>query len=78
MPQRKSRLLSETAELTYGIRMIIPKILRNTVGVVIVASRKYIDWLEVLHRYVSFISTVVAEITLISYMADMLPSLRGH
>ena len=78
MPQRKFRLLSETAELTYGIRMIIPKILRNTIGVVIVASRKYIDWLEVLHRYVPFISTVVAEITLISYMADMLPFLRGH
>nr|VWO97655.1 C6 zinc finger protein [Ganoderma boninense] len=34
--------------------MILPKFLRNTFGVVIVGTRKYIDWLEVLHRYAAF------------------------
>ncbi|KAI0371035.1 hypothetical protein BV20DRAFT_942709 [Pilatotrama ljubarskyi] len=34
--------------------MILPKLLRNTVGVVILTVRKYSDWLEVLHRYAAF------------------------
>ncbi|TBU64491.1 Mechanosensitive ion channel-domain-containing protein [Dichomitus squalens] len=37
-----------------AVAMITPRILRNTVGVVIVAARKYIDWLEVLYRYAAF------------------------
>ena len=53
------------AELTQGISMIIPRILRNTVGVVIVASRKYIDWLEVLHRYASLTSAAISGASLI-------------
>lgn len=34
-------------------RMILPKFLRNTFGVVVVGTRKYIDWIEVLHRFAS-------------------------
>ncbi|KAI1796400.1 Mechanosensitive ion channel-domain-containing protein [Ganoderma leucocontextum] len=34
--------------------MILPKFLRNTFGVVVVGTRKYIDWIEVLHRYAAF------------------------
>ncbi|KAI0785645.1 Mechanosensitive ion channel-domain-containing protein [Abortiporus biennis] len=33
--------------------MILPHIARNTVGVVAVGTRRYIDWLDVLHRYVA-------------------------
>ncbi|KAI0356297.1 hypothetical protein OH77DRAFT_1401686 [Trametes cingulata] len=36
--------------------MILPKLLRNTLGVVIMTVRKYCDWLEVLHRYAAFAS----------------------
>ncbi|KZT26735.1 hypothetical protein NEOLEDRAFT_1131748 [Neolentinus lepideus HHB14362 ss-1] len=32
---------------------ILPHIIRVTVGVVAVGSRRYIDWLDVLHRYVA-------------------------
>ncbi|TFK87099.1 hypothetical protein K466DRAFT_491520 [Polyporus arcularius HHB13444] len=34
--------------------MLLPGFLRNTVGVIIVAARKYIDWFEVLRRYAAF------------------------
>ncbi|KAI0779722.1 Mechanosensitive ion channel-domain-containing protein [Fomes fomentarius] len=34
--------------------MVLPHVLRNSIGVVIVAARKYIDWLDVLHRYGAF------------------------
>ncbi|KAI0331047.1 hypothetical protein GY45DRAFT_1322992 [Cubamyces sp. BRFM 1775] len=37
-----------------AVCMILPKLLRNTVGIVIVNSRKYIDWFEVLYRYAAF------------------------
>ncbi|KAI0081214.1 hypothetical protein K474DRAFT_1588143 [Panus rudis PR-1116 ss-1] len=33
--------------------MILPRIARYTLGVVAVGTRRYIDWLEVLHRYVA-------------------------
>lgn len=33
--------------------MILPSIARATVGIVAVTTRRYIDWLEVLHRYVA-------------------------
>ncbi|KAI0743906.1 Mechanosensitive ion channel-domain-containing protein [Daedaleopsis nitida] len=36
--------------------MILPHILRNTLGVVIVGIRKYMDWLDVLHRYAAFLA----------------------
>lgn len=32
--------------------MLLPRLARYTVGIVAVGSRRYIDWLEVLHRYV--------------------------
>lgn len=32
--------------------MILPHFARNTVGVVAVGARRYIDWLAVLYRYV--------------------------
>ncbi|RPD63790.1 hypothetical protein L227DRAFT_496301 [Lentinus tigrinus ALCF2SS1-6] len=34
--------------------MLLPGLLRNTIGVIIVAARKYIDWFEVLYRYGAF------------------------
>ncbi|KAI0633263.1 Mechanosensitive ion channel-domain-containing protein [Trametes polyzona] len=34
--------------------MVLPPVLRNTVGIVIVNARKYIEWFEVLHRYAAF------------------------
>ncbi|KAI0645507.1 Mechanosensitive ion channel-domain-containing protein [Trametes meyenii] len=34
--------------------MILPPLLRNTIGIVIVNARKYIEWLDVLHRYATF------------------------
>jgi small-conductance mechanosensitive channel len=33
---------------------ILPPLARKTVGLVAVGTRRYIDWLEVLHRYVAF------------------------
>ncbi|KAI0675104.1 Mechanosensitive ion channel-domain-containing protein [Trametes maxima] len=36
--------------------MILPPVLRNTIGIVIVNARKYIEWLDVLHRYATFAS----------------------
>lgn len=32
--------------------MIFPHVLRSTIGVVAVGSRRYIDWMDVLHRSV--------------------------
>ncbi|KAL4264733.1 Mechanosensitive ion channel protein [Pleurotus pulmonarius] len=32
---------------------IFPSVLRSTIGVVAVATRRYVDWMEVLHRYVA-------------------------
>lgn len=33
--------------------MILPRVARLTLGLVAVAARRYIDWLEALHRYVA-------------------------
>ncbi|KAI0344847.1 hypothetical protein BDW22DRAFT_1326420 [Trametopsis cervina] len=33
--------------------MLLPRLVRLTVGLVAVGTRRYIDWLEVLHRYVA-------------------------
>ncbi|CAL1707549.1 unnamed protein product [Somion occarium] len=35
--------------------MMLPRLARYTLGVVAVASRRYIDWLDVLHRYVALL-----------------------
>lgn len=32
--------------------MVLPRLARNTIGVVAVGSRKFIDWVAVLYRYV--------------------------
>ncbi|OSD01247.1 hypothetical protein PYCCODRAFT_1412753 [Trametes coccinea BRFM310] len=37
-----------------AICMLLPPLLRNTVGIIIVTTRKYIDWFEVLYRYAAF------------------------
>ena len=39
---------------------VLPSVLRHTVGLVAIASRRYIDWLEVLHRYVALSAWTVA------------------
>ncbi|KAI0305411.1 hypothetical protein B0F90DRAFT_1808688 [Multifurca ochricompacta] len=36
--------------------MLLPRIVRHTVGVVAVGARRYIDWLGALHRYVALFS----------------------
>ena len=42
-------------ELTSGrYRMMLPRVARYTVGVVAVGTRRYIDWLDVLHRYLEW------------------------
>ncbi|KAF9654005.1 hypothetical protein BDM02DRAFT_3086356 [Thelephora ganbajun] len=38
---------------------VFPSFLRRTIGLVAVDSRRYIDWLEVLHRYVSLTAWTV-------------------
>ncbi|THH18467.1 hypothetical protein EUX98_g8949, partial [Antrodiella citrinella] len=40
--------------------MILPHIGRYTLGVVAVASRRYIDWLEALHRYIAILGWMFA------------------
>ncbi|CDO72761.1 hypothetical protein BN946_scf184994.g14 [Trametes cinnabarina] len=37
-----------------AVCMILPPLLRNTLGIIIVTTRKYIDWFEVLYRYAAF------------------------
>lgn len=37
--------------LTVGSRRIFPAIIRATLGVVAIGTRRYIDWALVLHRY---------------------------
>lgn len=39
---------------------MLPSVLRHTVGLVAIGSRRYIDWLEVLHRYVALTAWTVA------------------
>ncbi|KAF7315647.1 Mechanosensitive ion channel protein [Mycena indigotica] len=36
-----------------AIAMIFPRIIRRTLGVIAVGTRRYLDWLQVLHRYVA-------------------------
>ncbi|KAF7792394.1 hypothetical protein EIP86_003431 [Pleurotus ostreatoroseus] len=40
--------------------MIMPRVARNSIGVVAVAARRYIDWLEALHRYVALFGWTLA------------------
>lgn len=39
---------------------MFPSFLRHTVGLVAIGSRRYIDWLDVLHRYVALTAWTVA------------------
>ena len=62
-------------------RRLLPHIAKHTVGVVAVGSRRYIDWLEALHRSVT-ISDSYGLLQFISrsstpISSDMLPSLLG-
>ncbi|PPQ98611.1 hypothetical protein CVT24_003944 [Panaeolus cyanescens] len=36
-----------------AVSRIVPSILRSTIGVVAVSTRRYIDWLQALHRYIA-------------------------
>ncbi|KAJ7218050.1 Mechanosensitive ion channel-domain-containing protein [Mycena pura] len=36
-----------------AISMILPRIIRRTLGVIAVGTRRYLDWLQVLHRYIA-------------------------
>lgn len=54
-----TRQISETVPGGYESR-IFPPILRHTIGLVAVGSRRYIDWLEVLHRYVALTAWTIA------------------
>jgi len=43
-----------------AVSRIMPHILRSTIGVVAVATRRYIDWIQVLHRYIAlFVWTLI-------------------
>ncbi|KAJ7072310.1 Mechanosensitive ion channel-domain-containing protein [Mycena amicta] len=37
-----------------AVAMILPRIVRRTLGVIAVGTRRYLDWLQVLYRYVAF------------------------
>jgi hypothetical protein len=54
-----ARQVSETVPVGYESR-ILPPILRHTIGLVAVNSRRYIDWLEVLHRDVALTAWTIA------------------
>lgn len=41
-------------------RMILPRMIRKTIGVIAVGTRRYLDWLQVLYRYVAFCLWTVA------------------
>ena len=62
-------------------RMILPSIVRHTVGVVAVGARRYIDWLGALHRSVVVLGwpllLLLASLTSIPISSDILPSLLG-
>ncbi|KAH9485389.1 Mechanosensitive ion channel protein Msy2 [Psilocybe cubensis] len=47
------------SKITRSIR-IAPYFIRATVGVVAVSSRRYIDWLQALHRYIALFAWTVA------------------
>ncbi|KAJ6625628.1 Mechanosensitive ion channel-domain-containing protein [Mycena sp. CBHHK59/15] len=40
--------------------MILPRIVRRTIGIIAVGTRRYLDWLQVLHRYVAIFVWTVA------------------
>ncbi|KAK7057174.1 serine/threonine protein kinase [Favolaschia claudopus] len=40
--------------------MILPRIIRRTLGVIAVGTRRYLDWLQVLHRYVALTAWTAA------------------
>ncbi|OBZ67098.1 putative MscS family protein C2C4.17c [Grifola frondosa] len=39
-----------------AVSMVLPRVARHTIGVVAVGSRRYIDWLDALYRYVALFS----------------------
>ncbi|PSR78148.1 hypothetical protein PHLCEN_2v7557 [Hermanssonia centrifuga] len=43
-----------------AVSMATPRLTRNTLGVVAVGARRYIDWLEALHRYVALFGWTLA------------------
>ncbi|KAJ3575123.1 hypothetical protein NP233_g1300 [Leucocoprinus birnbaumii] len=43
-----------------AVSRIIPIIARSTLGVIAVASRRYIDWLQALHRYIALFVWILA------------------
>ncbi|KAG6811897.1 hypothetical protein H0H92_005355 [Tricholoma furcatifolium] len=43
-----------------ALSLILPGILRSTVGIVAVGTRKYIDWMHVLHRYIALFAWSLA------------------
>ena len=40
--------------------MVFPRIVKSTIGVVAVGSRRYIDWLDALHRYLALLGWMLA------------------
>ncbi|KAG5643162.1 hypothetical protein DXG03_001492 [Asterophora parasitica] len=43
-----------------AVSFIIPPILRSTIGVVAIGSRKYIEWMQALHRYIALFGWTLA------------------
>ncbi|KAJ7647318.1 hypothetical protein FB45DRAFT_1100411 [Roridomyces roridus] len=58
--------------------MIVPRIIRKTLGVIAVGTRRYLDWLEVLHRYVTlFIWTLAIFVTYQPLIKDQCNAEQG-
>jgi hypothetical protein len=61
--------------------MILPSIVRHTIGVVAVGARRYIDWLGALYRSVVVsgcpLLPLLISLTSMPIFPDMLPSLLG-
>ncbi|KAF9460703.1 hypothetical protein BDZ94DRAFT_1169180 [Collybia nuda] len=43
-----------------AVSLVLPSIMRSTVGVVALATRRYIDWMQALHRYMALFAWTLA------------------
>ncbi|KAF9012331.1 hypothetical protein BDQ17DRAFT_1232693 [Cyathus striatus] len=43
-----------------AMSLIMPHVIRSTLGIVAVGTRRYIDWIQVLHRYIALLGWTIA------------------
>lgn len=53
-----------------AVSRILPTIIRSTVGVVAVSTRRYIDWMQALHRYIALFAWTVAVWVSYNFLID--------